>query len=207
LNQKFSVTEWQVSAPEPIKMAIEKRLQDMESHDFLHTRPALLRSRWLQQIPDMQDVQIVRLLPHSLQVQAVARVAAAIWQDEQGRLHLFDTHGQVYRPLARGESPDLPLLRVHEEQLSVVHGLLLALSQPDVDRVRSLSEIYAGDGYWRLYFTRGVAWMLPQRDEQKLVTAVSSLLAQPRWRQGVWSVDARIESRWFIRPAGHGSVI
>lgn len=207
LNQSLSVSEWRVTAPESIRRAIEEQLQTMEHRDFLATRPELLRQHWLEQIPDMEEVQISRVLPHRLQVTAIARTPEALWQDEQDRLHLLDSHGYAYRLLARGESPDLPLLRVREEQLPAAHQLLTVLARDATAMLAALSEIHAGSDHWKLYFSRGAAWLLPQKQEEKYITAVAAQLAQPRWRTGQWSVDARIQSRWFIRPAGHEGVI
>ncbi|TLS68258.1 hypothetical protein FE236_04810 [Mariprofundus erugo] len=207
LNGTLSVSEWNVTAPESIRHEIESRLQAMDQRDFLSTRPELLRQRWLEQIPDMEEVQISRVLPHRLQVTAIARTPEALWQDEQDRVHLLDSHGYAYRLLARGESPDLPLLRVREEQLPAAHRLLAVLSRDSAERLAALSEIHAGGNHWKLYFARGAAWLLPQKQEEKYITAVAAQLAQPRWRTGQWSVDARIQSRWFIRPAGHEGVI
>jgi len=207
LNRTLTVSEWTVTAPEPIKQAIESRLQAMNNRDFLHTRPAALREQWLIEIPDMEDVQIVRHLPHAMQITALARKPAALWQDEQNRLHLFDSRGNAYRLLGKDESPDLPLLRVREEQLPAMHRLLQALAGQQVHKLSDLSEIHAGSGDWKLYFSRGSAWILWQRDASGTIKSVALLLSQPRWRQGQWTVDTRIPSRWFIRPAGHGGII
>jgi len=207
LNRTFSVSEWSVTAPAPIKQAIENSMRAMAERDFLHTRPASLRQQWLEQIPDMEDVQIVRQLPHAIQITAVARKPAALWQDEQNRLHLFDSTGHAYRLLGKGESPDLPLLRVREEQLPAIHRLLQALAGQQVHKLSELSEIHAGSNDWKLYFSRGATWILPQQSEQQTIQFMAALLSQPRWRQGQWSVDTRIQSRWFIRPAGRGGII
>jgi len=207
LNRTLSVNEWTITAPAPIKQAIESRLLTMHTRDFLHTRPSSLRQQWLKQIPDMEDVQIERQLPHAMRITAVARTPEALWQDAQNRLHLVDSHGYAYRLLGKDESPDLPLLRVREEQLPAMHRLLLALAGQHVHKSGELSEIHAGSHDWELYFSHGAAWVLPQQDDQNMIQSIASLLSQPRWRQRQWSVDTRIQSRWFIRPAGHGGVI
>ncbi|MDX8404879.1 MAG: cell division protein FtsQ/DivIB [Mariprofundus sp.] len=207
LNQTMTLNAWTITAPSAIKLAIEDRLQAMQERDFLHTRPASLRQQWLTQIPDMEDVQIERQLPHAMRISAMARTPAALWQDEQNRLHLFDNRGHVYRLLGRGESPDLPLLRVHEEQLPAIHKLLQILSGQQVHGLDALSEIHALDHAWKLYFSRGAVWVLAQKNEQQTIGSIASLLTQPRWRQGQWTVDTRMQSRWFIRPAGRGGVI
>jgi len=207
LNQKWSVKHWEVKAETPIRLAIESQLKHMSSRDFLSTRPELLRRQWLQHIPDLDAVRITRILPDRLQIQADARVPVALWQDEQSRLHLFDAEGHVYRLLRRGESPDLPLLRVPASQLSDVQKMLAALVQNDVSPLSALSEIRASSGHWKIYFNRGVSWLIPQSNAGAVIDRIILFLKQPRWRHRYWRVDARLASRWFIRPAGHGGVI
>jgi len=207
LNQKWSVGSWEIEADVLLKAAIEAQLQAMPNRDFLSTRPDLLRELWLQRIPDLADVRITRILPDKLRIQADARVPVALWQDRQSHLHLFDRHGNVYRLLKKGESPDLPLLRIPEEQLGAARKIIGALAQRDVQKLSGLSEIRAGSRHWQIYFSRGVTWLIPQGDEGSMIKRIKSLLKQPRWRNRYWRVDARLASRWFIRPAGHGGVI
>ncbi|MDQ6981484.1 MAG: hypothetical protein Q9M08_00555 [Mariprofundus sp.] len=207
LNQKWSIGSWEIKADAPLKAAIEAQLQAMPNRDFLSTRPDQLRELWLQRIPDLADVRITRILPDRLRIQADARLPVALWQDEQSRLHLFDGHGNVYRLLKKGESPDLPLLRIPEEQLDAARKMIVALAQHDVQKLSGLSEIRAGSRHWKIYFSRGVRWLIPQGDEGSMIERIKSLLQQPRWRNRYWRVDARLSSRWFIRPAGHGGII
>jgi len=207
LIQRWSVTHWTIRADAPIKAAIEAQLQAMPVRDFLSTRPDLLRKQWLARIPDMADVQVTRILPDRLEIQAVSRVAVALWQDEQSRLHLFDRHGVAYRLLRRGESPDLPLLRMTKEQLADAGRMLEVLARQDRRLISALSEIRAGSGCWHLYFSRGVSWLIPQADAGAAIDRVLSFLKQPRWQGGRWRVDARGASRWFVRPARIGGVI
>jgi len=207
LNQKWSVQHWDIRAEAPIKHAIEAQLKAMPSRDFINTRPDLLRQQWLQRIPDLAAVRITRILPDSLQIQADARVPAALWQDEQSRLHLFDAQGHAYRLLRKGESPDLPLLRMPETQLAAAHRMLATMAREDIKQLETLSEIRAGNRHWQIYFSRGVTWLIPRSNEGLAIHHITSLLKQSRWKNRRWRVDARLASRWFIRPAGHGGVI
>lgn len=207
LNSAMTVTHWQIEGDVQLKHAIEDQLQTMENRDFLHTRPDILGAAWMKQMPDMDSVQISRLLPDSLKIRAVARVPAALWQDEKSALQLFDNKGNVYRSLHRGESPDLPLLRVSRDQLAEAHQLLNLLQNQDVMSISSLSEIRAGSRYWQIYFSKGVTWKLPFGQERESIAQLSTLLKQPRWSKRNWQIDARLQTRWFIRPAKYGGVI
>ncbi len=207
LNRQWSVSRWDIKASAPIKAAINAQLQQMPVRDFLSTRPELLRRQWLQRIPDLADVQITRILPDRLHIQAAARVPAALWQDEQGRLHLCDMNGRAYRLLRRGESPDLPLLRVSATQLHEARGVIAALRRDDAKKLSALSEIRGGGRYWQIYFSRGETWLITVGGEDAAIHQITGLLKQPRWASSRWRVDARLASRWFLRPAGHGGVI
>jgi len=207
LNRQWSVSHWDIKAEAPIKAAIEAQLQSMPERDFLSTRPELLRQQWLQRIPDLAAVQITRILPDRLHIHAVARVPTALWQDEQGQLHLCDAQGHAYRLLRKGESPDLPLLRMPAAQLSGARNMIMALVQHDAAKLSALSEIRGGSRYWQLYFSRGETWLIPVGHEDLAIHRITVLLKQPRWSGRHWRVDARLTSRWFLRPAGHGGVI
>jgi len=205
LNEKWSTRVWEVSADEPIKAAIEAQLAAMPNKDFISMRPDRLRQQWLQSIPDLEAVRITRILPDRMRIQADARVPTALWQDEQGQLHLFDELGVAYRLLSKGESPDLPLLRVNQEQLPQAKRMLDAIAHDN--KLASLSEIRASNQYWQIYFSRGVSWLIPQNNEVQVINHINRFMQQPRWHQRHWRVDARLQSRWFIRPAGQGGVI
>jgi len=211
LNEKWSTKVWQITADAPIKAAIEAQLASMANKDFISMRPDRLSQLMLQKIPDLEAVRITRVLPDKLYIQADARVPTALWQDAQGQLHLFDELGVAYRELNKGESPDLPLLRVNQEQLSQAKQMLEVMMQQDqlqgVHQLATLSEIRAGNQHWQIYFSRGVSWIIPQDNEVNVIKHINNLMQQPRWRNQQWRVDARLQSRWFIRPAGHGGVI
>jgi len=99
------------------------------------------------------------------------------------------------------------LLRVARDQLAHTHRLMQLIRAQQIVAPQLLSEIQMGDGYWKVYFSKGVAWKLPFGEEQVAITRISKLMKQPRWANRGWRIDARMESRWFIRPARHGGVI
>ncbi len=207
MNDKMSVTQWQIEGEPALKQAISDKLEAMPVKDFISTRPSQLGEQWLEEMPDMARVDVSRVLPNSLRIRAYARVPVALWQNEKSQLFLFDGDGNAYRQLNKGESPDLPLLRVDETQMTAAHQLLQLLQQQDVFDMDSLSEVRAGSSYWQVYFSKGVTWTLPFGSESAAIKQLASLLKQPRWSNRSWKVDARSSDRWFIRPAKHGGVI
>jgi len=207
LNGVMTVENWKIEGDAQLKQAIAEQLEAMENRDFMSTRPDMLSEAWMKRQPDLASVQITRVLPDSLHIRAVARVPAALWQDEKNELQLFDDEGNAYRTLRRGESPDLPLLRVSREQLKPAHQLLELLRSQDTGAIPVLSEIRAGNRYWQIYFSKGVTWKLPFGDERGSIAQLSTLIKQPRWSNRNWKIDARQQARWFIRPAKYGGVI
>jgi len=207
LNESMSVRQWKIDASPSLKQAIKKQLEAMPSHDFLHTQPFLLRQQWLAAIPDMAEVQVSRILPDSLHIQAQPRVPMALWQDENNVIYLLDSYAVAYRPLRKGESPDLPLLRLDRAKLASAFSLLLSLQQFDTAKMTDLSEIRISAQNWQVYFSRGESWLLPQGKENSVIRRLTRILKEPRWQYRSWRIDARAQSRWFIRPAKHGGII
>ncbi len=207
LNERWSTKHWDIVADAGIKSAIEAQLAAMPAKDFISMQPDLLRRQWLANIPDLEAVRITRILPDQMRIEADARVPTALWQDEQGQLHLFDELGVAYRLLNKGESPDLPLLRVNQDELADVKQMLDAIAQQGDNKLASLSEIRTANQHWQIYFSRGVSWLIPQSNEVNVINHINNFMQQPRWSKRYWRIDARLQSRWFVRPAGHGGVI
>ncbi len=207
LNDVLAVSSWSIRGKANLKAAIEKQLAAMPDKSYLHTRPGVLHDAWLAAIPDMAEVQISRILPDTLHITAQARIPIALWQDEAGVIYLVDEKGKAYRKLARGESPDLPMLRIASQELAQAHTLLTELKKLQVRDLNSLSEVRSADAAWLVYFRKGERWLIPQQREAIVFRQLNTLLAQPRWRARSWRIDARTTSRWFIRPAKHEGVI
>lgn len=207
MNERMSVTQWQVEGEPTLKQAISEKLEAMPVKDFISTRPDQLSEQWLQDLPDLARVDVSRVLPDTLHVRTYARVPVALWQNDKSQIYLFDENGIAYRMLNKGESPDLPLLRIAQERMPDAHQLLQLLQQQDVLEMSSLSEVRAGTTYWQIYFSKGVTWTLPFGEERAAIKQLASLMKQPRWSNRSWQVDARSPDRWFIRPARHGGVI
>lgn len=204
LNQSMSVRQWSIEGDVMLKAAIEAELKSMPKRDFLSTQPSGLRRKWLANIPDMADVQITRILPDALQIRAELRVPVALWQKESG-IYLLDRDGHAYRQLRQGESPDMPLLRVEAAELESACSLLDALQL--AGKMEYLSEIRSAGQHWQVYFARGEKWLLPHEAEEPVIRRLTGILNKPRWQNRHWQIDARSQSRWFIRPARQGGII
>ena len=208
LNQSLAVESWEIDASPLVQTHVNHALEQMESLDFLNSRPSLLRQKLLKEVPDLADVYIQRQLPNALSIHVVLRQAVALWQNDAGVLYLVDDKGEAYRPRVQGESIDLPVLRMPQKKLHAAIILLLALKKKSPEWFANSSEILAEDAGWRLNFSKGQQWLLPFGEKAVHNTALLSRIVQNvPWNTKVWRVDTRWGNRWFFRPARHEGVV
>lgn len=202
LNAQLSVSYWDIDAELHVQRQIEDYLTQQQHRDYWHTRASKLQADLMQRIPDIEHVQVSRVLPDGLLIKAKARKPMALWKNELSKqVMLIDDKGVAYRTLQRGESIDLPILRVEEGQLEMASQVLNTLNQYDVRKLLNLSELVAADEGWRLNFAKGEQWFVEMANLEHDVVQVLNILNKPRWAQRHWRIDARIPERWFIRPA------
>ncbi|MDQ7058856.1 MAG: hypothetical protein Q9N62_10740 [Ghiorsea sp.] len=205
LNQEMTVTHWQIDSPEHIKEPIALYFKHKEKFDFWHTRAAVIQRDLRAQIPDIQRIEVSRILPDGLLIKATARQPIALWENVVAKagkvVMLVDEQAVAYRPILRGEQLDLPLFRLDGNDLKIATAVLHHLRVNMPQRAQALSEVIVERQDWRLNFARGEQWQLNQASLQDDLPKVLSILSQPRWARGHWRMDARIPERWFIRPA------
>jgi len=212
LNQTFSVTEWDIevieSSPSSLHGDINSSLAAIENRAFWSTRPATIRSRLIQTLPDLEELHVQRTLTGSMHLRAIARTPIALWQRQNGSIYLVDKSGLPYRQLSADESVDLPLLRMGESDIVEVAGVLQQLRVADPNRFSRVSELFATNSSWKINFDQGQQWMISRSENiANAITSVVALLDKPRWRSGHWRVDTRMKQRWFIRPTKQEGVI
>jgi len=205
LNQEMTVTHWQIDSPGHIKKPITLYFEHKENFDFWHTRAAVVQGDLRAQIPDIQRIEVSRVLPDGLLIKATARQPIALWENVVAKadkvVMLVDEQGVAYRPILRGEQLDLPLFRLDARRLKTAAAVLHHLRVNMPLRAQALSEVIVERQDWRLNFAHGEQWQLSQASLQDDLPKVLSILSQPRWASGHWRMDARIPERWFIRPA------
>ncbi len=201
MNNKFAVEHWQVKANPQLSKQIEQYLAEKESKAFWQTRASLLQRELLAGIPDIEALEIRRILPNGLQINAKARQPLALWENGESSVMLIDEQATAYRPLKRGEYQDLPILRLASNELPKAATLIQKIQAYDASRLGELSEVIVEDERWRLNFSYGEQWQFHQAGIEQDLEQVIRLLATPRWSGGHWRMDARIPQRWFIRPA------
>ncbi len=209
LNETLSVTTWRIAGADiRLHAKIDDILNNLPQTDFWHARPTAVREILLAGIPDLADVEITRQLPGILHLRAIPRTPVAFWQAGDGTVRLVDDRGVDYRPIKKHEVLDLPILRVQNDELANAVRLLELLAHHDSGGLKNLSELCSQQDAWKLYFSEGGRWLLPRGTEAFLrLQAVAALQKKSRWRNQAWRIDARMGSRWFIRPARQGGVI
>lgn len=208
LNRALDIERVHVlGADKALAQIIQQNIAKHKPLDFWHSRPARIRNQLLRAIPDLADVRVRRVLPHTLAITPKRRQPLALWQDRNRRIQLVDAAGVAYRPIRSEDLADLPLLRCGRAQLGEAIGIILILQHADRRRLQSLSECIALHDSWQLNFDKRQRWLLPSHAPAQRLVRVLALLDRKRWRQGLWRLDARSPSRWFIRHALHGGMI
>lgn len=211
-NASFHISSWNIAtganAPATLKQQIDQAMQSIGGDDFWSTRPSAVREHLLASVPDLENVEISRTLTGLLDIRAISRRPIGLWQKGNQGIWLVDSHGNAYRPLAQGETADLPLLRLSGGDVQDAAALLQRMQQSQPQFHALLSELGSDGRSWKIDFNRGQQWILSRnRDALFAINRIGKLLDQRRWRNGHWRVDARIDTRWFIRPARQEGVI
>ncbi|MDX8393429.1 MAG: hypothetical protein R8K21_02440 [Mariprofundales bacterium] len=191
-----------------VSMQIRQVLQKYEQDSCLHL-PWKVQSLLQRELPVLESVQVQRVWPHSLWIRATARRPFVLWHEPGVTLPwLVDVHGVAYIKQERGTFLDAPLLRTSRSQLSVAVNLLRDLINETPEHWKKLSEFRQLRTGWRLNFGQKEYWILPHEYESaKLyMKRIHILLATYPWNKGLWQVDARLPSRWFIRQANANSI-
>ncbi|MDQ7001204.1 MAG: hypothetical protein Q9N02_00765, partial [Ghiorsea sp.] len=99
-NQKMTVTSWKIDAPKHIEEAIAAYFKHQKNLDFWHTRASQVKEDLMLSIPDIQHIEVSRVLPDGLLIKATARQPIALWEnitEEVGKeVMLVDERGVAY---------------------------------------------------------------------------------------------------------------
>ncbi|RMH60493.1 MAG: hypothetical protein D6678_05670 [Zetaproteobacteria bacterium] len=208
LNGALEVQVWQVEGDASVRAMTEAAMQRLLGgrNDLWHTWPSRVRSALLAEVPDLADAQVSRRLDGVLRVRAIARKPVVLWSRDDA-VWLVDGQGTPYRPLRKGEWPDLPLLRMDQDQLTHAIGLLAAIQRLMASRMARISEVHHLPHGWKLILSHGEMWLLPEQDWRDRLPRLAEVLRQPRWRQRYFRIDARDDRRWYLRLARQQGVI
>lgn len=154
----------------------------------------------LELIPEVQKVQISRILPNELAITLTERVPVAWWQ-KNGALQLIDAEGVVLSSQRYREKVTLPVV-VGEDAPKHVSELIALLAiapslKPDV-----VAAVRVGERRWNVELAREVVVMLPENNPDKAWKRFATLVEKEALlSKAIRSVDMRMEDRVFIMPA------
>jgi len=211
-NASFHLKSWNIetgsNAPENLRHQVDQAMQSLGNGDFWSTRPSAVREHLLASVADLESVEISRTLMGMLDIRARARTPLGLWKKDNTGIWLVDSHGNAYRPLAQDETADLPLLRLSGSDVQDAAALLQRMQQSQPQFFAHISELGSDGRSWKINFNRGQQWLVPRNHNVSYaINRIGELLDRPRWRNGHWRVDARIDTRWFIRPVRQEGVI
>lgn len=155
----------------------------------------------LSTLPWVRSVRVKRLLPATLVIQLVEKVAVCLGR-EGDRLIILDEYGTVIKPLAQGDPLVLPVVTVlngKEKSTRVVRILNLLGRHPWL-RQRVSEAVEFVDNQLTLFTRRGVRILLSERADNEL-QLLKRLQEQFKiLDRRIRQVELRIAGRAAVRP-------
>ncbi len=138
-------------------------LSGLKPGDAMLSTDLRLVAEHIKKNPWVEKVKVSRYFPHTLSIEVSEWEPAAIVN--VGYLYYLDRKGEIFKPLARGDSLDYPVITgINEEDLAKdpagCKGMLKAalelsklLQDGTVFKLRDISEIHVDKGYGYTLFT------------------------------------------------------
>lgn len=153
----------------------------------------------LEAIPDVDTVQIRRVLPSELQVTITERVPVALWQ-KGGVQRLIDAKGVALTHMHYNANPPLPVV-VGEDAPTHVMELMALLNTTPSLKSDVAAAVRIGGRRWNVQLRNDVTVMLPEDKPEEAWKRFANLVEkQALFSKAIRSVDMRIEDRIFIAP-------
>lgn len=153
----------------------------------------------LEKIPEIESVQISRVLPSEIAIAITERTPIAWWQKD-GVLHLLDAHGVVLERAKYPGKKTLPVVVGEDAPAHVGELLALLTSQPSL-KPDVTAAVRVGGRRWNIELTHGITVMLPEEKPQEAWNRFANLVEkQALLSKAIRSVDMRLEDRVFILP-------
>lgn len=177
---------------------IKAALGVQQGSPILATSLADMKAR-LEKIPEVETVQISRVLPNLLEVAITERMPVAWWQ-KGGVLQLVDASGVVLNREKYPGKKNLPVVvgddaPEHVDELVALINSVPSL-KPDV-----VAAVRVGQRRWNIELNRDITIMLPEEKPNEAWKRFANLVEkQALLSKAIRSVDMRIEDRVFIMP-------
>jgi cell division protein FtsQ len=160
--------------------------------DVMETRTALKTLPWVQ------DAEVRKIYPDTIEIKLKERTAFGIWQHGQ-ELSLIEQDGSVIAPLRDNKFAYLPLFVGRDAETGADEIMADFDQWPDVKkRVKAFMRV-AGRR-WDLKLDNGVIVKLPEHDMERAMAALAELNRDHQLvERDIVAVDLRLEDRTTVQ--------
>ena len=152
----------------------------------------------LAQLPWVEEVELRKIYPKTVEVKLKERKAYAIWQHGQD-LSLIEKNGSVIEPLRDNKFTDLPLFVGRDAETAAARFEKDFTSWP---QVRNLVKAYVriAGRRWDLHLKNGIVVKLPETGIDQALTLLTRLDNEQRLlERDIVGVDLRLSDRTAIQ--------
>lgn len=153
----------------------------------------------LEKIPEVDAVQVSRVLPSELRVTITERVPVALWQ-KNGTQRLIDIKGVVLNRVKYQGNGQLPVVVGSDAPEHVAELMALLQATPSL-KSDVAAAVRVGGRRWNVQFRNDVVVMLPEDKPEDAWQRFANLVEKEAlFSKAIRSVDMRLEDRVFIIP-------
>lgn len=152
----------------------------------------------LNELPWVEDVDIRKVYPRTVDVRLREREAFAIWQHGQ-ELSLIEKNGSVIAPLRDNKYASLPLFVGRDAETAAASFETEMAAWPEI-RQKVRAYVRVSGRRWDIHLDDGIVVMLPDADLPQALQRLSRLDAEQQLlSRDVAVVDLRLADRTTIR--------
>ncbi len=153
----------------------------------------------IEKIPEVDSVQISRVLPSELKVTITERKPVALWQKD-GVQRLIDSKGVVLTRMKYTGNPPLPVVVGPDAPEHVAELMTLLNTTPSL-KTDVAAAVRVGGRRWNVQMKNEVTVMLPEDKPEAAWKRFANLVEKEAlFSKAIRSVDMRLEDRVFILP-------
>lgn len=152
----------------------------------------------LSELPWIEDVQVRKVYPRTIEVVLKERKAYAIWQHGQ-ELSLIEKNGSVIAPLRDNKFTNLPLFVGRDAESAAARFESDFGAWPDI-RSEVKAYVRIAGRRWDLHMNNGIIVKLPETDVEQALTLLTRMQKEQRLLdRDIVAVDFRLSDRTAIQ--------
>ncbi len=154
--------------------------------------------RKLNELPWIENAEIRKVYPGTVEVKLKERQAYAIWQ-HGSELSLIEKSGSVIAPLRDNKFASLPLFVGREAEQAAITFETLFAGWPEL-RQRVKAYVRVAGRRWDLHLDNGVVIRLPEEDVNGALARLARLEAEQQvLERDIAAVDLRLSDRMIVQ--------